>query len=652
MRNFFAQSAGVEPIDAEHTPCIWKAVVKYKAQQAVASVDEPQQRRPEAGRRRLDPSHHNSQRSGPTERPYTQELLEAMSNMLLDLIQKWGDRHKRLGDILSGYQKNVHVAKNLAAGNQPPPAKSFHIVQVSSPHAGSTVLNNLLVGLFDPDADYKKSSLVSITHDFDLLSLYKKERPKYDEIFFVVSLGTDPASRVDKDTCEYNNVLCIEQKELLYDNPLEQMTVVNNLSDKFQSRFESFFGPNLLDQQKRKSSLGRLEAMDNAVASLKGQPQRVTDENLRVGPFRGRLFYCGGYKRNQHNPDFWYSTFGLFLAKSLFPDYEGANIEVLPGNELVNPATPLTEDTLNGATRNDLLIVHSHQHCEVSVKDFPGLQLHINPEYYDIHPKHADNHNGEFTLNYLPPGEKSFILGLHQDTRKSLQVPFCAMRFWYLHMTRQSELNIIFDPLYKPRNTRENFLLYSNSRFIGYREQAARALSAIGTIHTAGKCQGFHEAFPALPGPLSRLVTPTECTSFDNNQRPSSIQPISDQLGSIELFSHYRYALVMESAGVSGFVSEDILHAFLSGAVPIYFGSRFVFEIFNPKAFIYYDLDLPQQALSQIQFYEQNPAEYEKMLNEPILAQGEETIEKYFSWDETVGNGRLKYRIRDMMGLK
>ena len=74
-------------------------------------------------------------------------------------------------------------------------------------------------------------------------------------------------------------------------------------------------------------------------------------------------------------------------------------------------------------------------------------------------------------------------------------------------------------------------------------------------------------------------------------------------------------------------------------------------EIFNPKAFIYFDLDIPQQALSQIQFYEQNPAEYEKILNEPILANGMETIEKYFSWDESVGNGKLKSRIRQMMGL-
>jgi len=39
------------------------------------------------------------------------------------------------------------------------------------------------------------------------------------------------------------------------------------------------------------------------------------------------------------------------------------------------------------------------------------------------------------------------------------------------------------------------------------------------------------------------------------------------------------------------------------------------------------------------------------MLNEPIIA-NEEALEKYFSWDESVGNGVLKQRIRQMMGLQ
>jgi len=63
----------------------------------------------------------------------------------------------------------------------------------------------------------------------------------------------------------------------------------------------------------------------------------------------------------------------------------------------------------------------------------------------------------------------------------------------------------------------------------------------------------------------------------------------------MEVFSRYRYALVMENSDSPGYVSEKILHAFLSGTVPIYYGSRFVFEIFNAKAFIFFDLDMPHQ---------------------------------------------------------
>ena len=92
-------------------------------------------------------------------------------------------------------------------------------------------------------------------------------------------------------------------------------------------------------------------------------------------------------------------------------------------------------------------------------------------------------------------------------------------------------------------------------------------MSEIGTIHTAGKCQGNFEANPPPPGDGSA----TQCVPFDNDQRPMSIQPITDQLGldhqhnNMELFSKYRYALVMENADPPGYVSEKILHAFLSG---------------------------------------------------------------------------------------
>ena len=107
----------------------------------------------------------------------------------------------------------------------------------------------------------------------------------------------------------------------------------------------------------------------------------------------------------------------------------------------------------------------------------------------------------------------------------------------------------------------------------------------------------------------------------------------------------------MENTAAPGYVSEKILDAFLAGSMPIYFGSRLVLDIFNPKTFIFFDPENPQQALSEIQYLEQNPIEYRKKLNEPIIT-NMEMFERYFSWDETVGNGSLKQRIRQMMGLQ
>lgn len=107
----------------------------------------------------------------------------------------------------------------------------------------------------------------------------------------------------------------------------------------------------------------------------------------------------------------------------------------------------------------------------------------------------------------------------------------------------------------------------SNGYSFHSQERAAREISQIGTIHTAGKCQGNYEANPSPPPDDSA----TQCVPFDDGHRPASIQPISGESGlekqheNTELFSRYRYALVMENSDVPGYVSEKILHAFLSG---------------------------------------------------------------------------------------
>lgn len=93
-------------------------------------------------------------------------------------------------------------------------------------------------------------------------------------------------------------------------------------------------------------------------------------------------------------------------------------------------------------------------------------------------------------------------------------------------------------------------------------------------------------------------------------------------------------------------------NAFLSGTVPIWYGTREVFDVFNERAFIYYDIKDPQPAIDRIKYLEKNQTAYNEVQNEPILANGDQTIEDYFSFRDDVGDGKLKKRIRKMMGYR
>ena len=84
----------------------------------------------------------------------------------------------------------------------------------------------------------------------------------------------------------------------------------------------------------------------------------------------------------------------------------------------------------------------------------------------------------------------------------------------------------------------------------------------------------------------------------------------------------------------------------------IYYGSEdFIYSIFNKKAFVYYDINNPSSALNLVSRLEANRTMYDKMLNEPILANGNNTIEEYFSFDGSIGNGLLKRRVKDKLNF-
>eukprot|EP00984_Skeletonema_dohrnii_P008405 scaffold3081_cov112-Skeletonema_dohrnii-CCMP3373.AAC.6 len=148
LNEFLGQVEGVDPIEQDSVPCVWKAVVKNKppAEQAAqiarlqaAALNKPQseqgppysppeQQQP-ALRRRLDPGHHDSQRKGPAvPRPYTPQQLDSMMNMLLEIGERFKTEDVRLYHIMMGYYEKVREARIKTTPDEsvdPPPGGYF-----------------------------------------------------------------------------------------------------------------------------------------------------------------------------------------------------------------------------------------------------------------------------------------------------------------------------------------------------------------------------------------------------------------------------------------------------------------------------------------------------------------------------------------------
>ena len=81
-----------------------------------------------------------------------------------------------------------------------------------------------------------------------------------------------------------------------------------------------------------------------------------------------------------------------------------------------------------------------------------------------------------------------------------------------------------------------------------------------------------------------------------------------------------KFTLCFESTKNEGFFTEKLTDAFLSGTIPIYYGSSTAKEIFNPKAYIdISDFKNFEEAIQKIIEIDNNDDLYLQMLNEPIL---------------------------------
>ncbi|KAL7568281.1 hypothetical protein ACA910_022620 [Epithemia clementina (nom. ined.)] len=357
-----------------------------------------------------------------------------------------------------------------------------------------------------------------------------------------------------------------------------------------------------------------------------------------------------------------YQPFAVLAFQQLYPEF--ANF---------TKTIPLTRQNANASTPTDILVVGVGGFCDGwgahklqvdwFAHHFRGIVFHFNGESFGGEP--WEEAPAERVQTTASPGvpvatlpRRNYHIGYAADSSQSVRVYFASL---VVAQTPHFQTALFMENK-KPRNTGQGFMIYTASNCaVTYREQAVDWIaSRVGKpIHYGGTCRGLlaHQQQPKQHPKSNNTNNNTNTTRvLPSNTVPSPWPPKRGHghwLGNAESsYQHYRFCLVLENKKKDGYITEKIVLAFVAGCIPVYYGTEEIFHVFNPNAFIYYNVSNPRLALDAIAALEANHTAYHLMLiQEPILAQGNQTMEQYFSLLDGIGHGTLKHRIRQTVCL-
>jgi hypothetical protein len=163
--------------------------------------------------------------------------------------------------------------------------------------------------------------------------------------------------------------------------------------------------------------------------------------------------------------------------------------------------------------------------------------------------------SGESHMNNVPiDNSKSILfLGPIKTNKNFLWMPFCLSSPYIYKKRIDTTINRSF------------LLAYCSSNCINYRENFFKMFvekSNSNLCHSLGSCSGG----------LKKIHKKIEGVWSDNTI--------------IEYYKKYKFVIAFENSIGDYYITEKILNAFYSGAIPIYSGSSKIKELFNEKAFI------------------------------------------------------------------
>lgn len=200
--------------------------------------------------------------------------------------------------------------------------------------------------------------------------------------------------------------------------------------------------------------------------------------------------------------------------------------------------------------------------------------------------------------DYLPINYKEFIMNSHNEVLKKLvketKTEFVHFLGEPFNALMKANMNISFD-LESPKNIRlPLWLMYFNgvqdrvsphSSELYYQNRIKEVRKKFCSFVCAGEVKGTaRRDFVNL---LSQYKNVDCSGKYLNNMPNGDILPRGvNGSGKVEHNKQYRFAIAFENENFYGYVTEKICDVFKSGCIPIYWGTNYVINDFNPKCFI------------------------------------------------------------------
>ena len=197
---------------------------------------------------------------------------------------------------------------------QPPPTSTYHIFQSSIGMSGSTLLSNILIGLFEgADATYSfleqdwkthfggdmdapiNSTVVTKTHVInvdDIVERYsgRADEGKFERIFVVSSSRGE--AHIDDKYCDATNpqynqfVLCLDYDDFTYKQPADMAKSVSFVRQRLVEAFP-YFANIAFDEEQ---TVKRLEEMARVMEQMKDEKFGKMDQKFGIhGHHKGRF---------------------------------------------------------------------------------------------------------------------------------------------------------------------------------------------------------------------------------------------------------------------------------------------------------------------------------------------------------------------------